>query len=189
MRVTLLAAIVNLFTIPQRHLADNFCIESRCQLLTETFAVNIRYQLSIETFGVEIWLKLLIAFRCQLLTETFDSISLSTFDSDSLSTFDSNSLSTFDYRRAVELSSALLNSNWFVSKVRFESCCLNLIGFSCLKFVSKAELSNVRIELISTLISERVDNETWQLSCRKFDSKTFNFRLIVAVDLQNEKST
>ena len=94
-----------------------------------TFDWNIRYQLLIETFGVEIWLKLLIAFRCQLLTETFDSISLSTFDSDSLSTFDSNSLSTFDYHRAVEPSSALLNSKWFVSKVRFESCCLNLIAF------------------------------------------------------------
>ena len=102
-----------------------------------TFDWNFRYQLLIETFGVEIWLKLLIAFRCQLLTETFDSISLSTFDSNSLSTFDSNSLSTFDsnslstfdYRRAVEHSSALLNSNWFVSKVRFESCCLNLIAF------------------------------------------------------------
>ena len=107
------------------------------KLSLSTFDWNIRYQLLIETFGVEIWLKLLIAFRCQLLTETFDSISLSTFDSNSLSTFDSNSLSTFDYRRAVEPSSAIFNSNWFVSKVRFESCCLNLIAFrflsSCLK--------------------------------------------------------
>ena len=94
-----------------------------------TFDWNFPYQLSIETFSVEIWLKLLIAFRCQLLTETFDSISLSTFDSNSLSTFDSNSLSTFDYCRAVEPSSALLDSNWLVSKVRFESCCLNLIAF------------------------------------------------------------
>ena len=94
-----------------------------------TFDWNFRYQVLIETFGVEIWLKLLIAFRCQLLTETFDSISMSTFDSHSLSTFDSNSLSTFHYRRAVEPSSALLNSNRFVSKVRFESCYLNLIAF------------------------------------------------------------
>ena len=110
-----------------------------------TFDWNFRYQLLIETFGVEIWLQLLIAFRCQRLTETFDSISLSTFDrnslstfdsnsqstfdSNSLSTFDSNSLSTFDYCRAVEPSSALLNSNWFASKVRFENCCLNLIVF------------------------------------------------------------
>ena len=121
MRVTFLAAIVYLFTITQRHFSDNVCINFWLKLSLSTFDWNIRYQLLIVTFGVEIWLKLLIAFRCQLLTETFDSISLSTFDS--------NSLSTFDYRRAVEPSSALLNSNCFVSKVRFESCCLNLIAF------------------------------------------------------------
>ena len=129
MRVTLLAAIVYLFTIPQCHLADTLAVNFWLKLSLSTFDWNIWYQLLIETFGVEIWLKLLIAFRCQLLTETFDSISLSTFDSNSLSTFDSNSLSTFDYRRAVEPSSVILNSNWFVSKVRFESCCLNLIAF------------------------------------------------------------
>ena len=93
MWVTLISAIVYLFTIPQHHLADNFCIKVRCQLLTETFALNFwlklslstfdwnsRYQLLIETFGVEIWLKLLIeifavnfwlklliAIRCLLL--------------------------------------------------------------------------------------------------------------------------
>ena len=112
-------------TIFALNLAVNFWLK----FSLSTFDWNIRYQLLIETFGVEIWLKLLIAFRCQLLTETFDSISLSTFDSDSLSTFDSNSLSTFDYHSAVEPSSALLNSNWFVSTVGFESCCLNLIAF------------------------------------------------------------
>ena len=125
MRVTLIAPMV--------YFVNNTAAPARGQFLhyisLSTFDWNFRYQLLIETFGVEIWLKLLIAFRCQLLTETFDSISLSTFDSYSLSTFDSNSLSTFDYRRAVEPSSALLNSNWFVSKVRFESCCLSLIGF------------------------------------------------------------
>ena len=82
MRVTLLAPIVYLFTIPQRRLADIFCIKSRCQLLTETFAVNfwlkysVRYQLLLVSrfdwnfwlhFAVNFWLKLLIAFRCQLL--------------------------------------------------------------------------------------------------------------------------
>ena len=41
MRVTLKAAIVYLFTIPKRHLADNFCITLRCQLLIENFGVEI----------------------------------------------------------------------------------------------------------------------------------------------------
>ena len=72
MRVTLLAAIVYLFTIPQHHLADNFCIESRCQLLSETFAVNFWLKHSVSTFDWNFW--------CRDLTETFDSISLSTFD-------------------------------------------------------------------------------------------------------------
>ena len=40
MRVTLIAAMVYLFTIPQRHLAVNFCITFRCQLLTETFGIK-----------------------------------------------------------------------------------------------------------------------------------------------------
>ena len=71
-RVTLLAAIVYLFTIPQRHLADNFCIKSRCQLLTETFTVNFWLKHSVSTFDWNYW--------CRDLTETFDCISLSTFD-------------------------------------------------------------------------------------------------------------
>ena len=96
MLVTLIAAIVYLFTIPQRHLADNFSIKLRCQLLTETLAVNFWLKVSVltfdwncccrdmtETFHWNFRCQLLIANRCQFLITA----------------------------RAVEPSSALLNSN------------------------------------------------------------------------------
>ena len=43
-----------LFVYRQRHLADNFSIKFRCQLLTETFAVNFLLKLSVSTFCVGI---------------------------------------------------------------------------------------------------------------------------------------
>ena len=151
MRVTLIAAIVYLLTIPQRHLADNFCIKFRCQLLTETFAVNFWLKLLVSTFDVEIWLKLLI--------ETF----AVNFWQTLLIAIRRQLLIT---ARAIEPSSALVNSNWGML-IRVEGSIRKLLSklefFSCLKSVSKAELSNVRIELISTLISERVDHETWYM--------------------------
>ena len=47
--------IVYLFTIPQRHLVDNFCIESRCQLLTETFGINFWLKLWVSRFDWNFW--------------------------------------------------------------------------------------------------------------------------------------
>ena len=80
MRVTFIAAIVYLFTIPQRHFAETFCIKFRCQLLTETFTVNFWLKLLLSTFDWNFWCQDLTEnfdwnFCCQLLTESFDGIS------------------------------------------------------------------------------------------------------------------
>ena len=154
MCVTLIAAIVYWLTIPKRHLADNFCITCRYQLLTETFAVNcwlklslstvdwnFRCQLLIETFGVEIWLKrlietfavnfwlkLLIEIRCQLLI----------------------------IARAVEPSLALLNLNCgmlICVECSIRKLLSKLDCFSCLKMVSKEELHCIKC-------SNRIDFDT-----------------------------
>ena len=128
MNVTLIAAIVffyyNTTAPPRGHLLHYISLS--------TFDCNFRCQLLTEKFGINFWLKLLV------------------------SRFDWNfwlklSLSTFDYRRAVEPSSEFSNSIYINDSCRrFDS---KVAVLTWLLFVSKAELSNIRIELISTLFS------------------------------------
>ena len=56
--------------------------------------------------------------------------------------------------------------------------------FSCREFVSKIELSKTRVELVLIVISYRVDNESWTLSCQNLDSKTLNFKLFAVISVE-----